>query len=159
MKVRDVRDLRQDMGIPENGGAPKPIPPSQLPRKLASDLEAEFGPRWVTRFPRLPFVAQYLFLPHRNFRFDFAWPIEGPDVKPRRSVGGVALEIQGGIWKDKGSHNTGSGLTRDFEKLNFAQAAGWIVFQFSDAQARDPLWLDRLAATILDRCLWYQRTQ
>ena len=154
-KVTDVREIRRQMGLDPDGGMAKPIVPSQLPAKMRNDLEADFGPRWMGTYPDLPFVTQYLFLPHRDFRFDFAFPTEGPGVKPRKSVGGVALEIQGGIWK-AGAHNSGAGLTRDFEKLNLAQAAGWIVFQFSDAHAKNPLWLSRLASAIRERCAFYQ---
>lgn len=55
----------------------------------------------------------------RRWRFDFAYP----DDK-------IAIEVQGGIWT-RGAHARGTGLERDYEKLNVAQMLGWTVLQFS----------------------------
>ncbi len=85
-----------------------------------------------TRIPRpksnygkyLPngWVDEYRFHPDRKWQFDFAWL----DLK-------IAVEVNGSIWR-KGGHNTGNGLTRDYEKLNHAQRSGWKVFQFTPDQ-------------------------
>jgi hypothetical protein len=55
----------------------------------------------------------------RRWRFDFAYPEQM-----------VGIEVQGGIWS-RGAHARGTGLERDYEKLNSAQLLGWTVFQFS----------------------------
>ena len=65
--------------------------------------------------PRL----EYRFHPTRKWRFDACWP----DVK-------VAVEIQGGVWIG-GKHGRGSGIVKDYEKLNHGQIAGWIILQLT----------------------------
>lgn len=55
----------------------------------------------------------------RRWRFDFAYPEQM-----------VGIEVQGGIWS-RGAHARGTGLERDYEKLNAAQILGWNVYQFS----------------------------
>ena len=55
----------------------------------------------------------------RKYEFDFAWPSLM-----------IAVEVEGGQWI-KGGHTTGTGLQRDCEKYNLAQANGWKVFRFS----------------------------
>jgi hypothetical protein len=57
----------------------------------------------------------------RKWAFDFCWLHE--------SGGGVALEVEGGIWREKGAHNTGTAITRDIEKYNNAQLLGFIVLR------------------------------
>ena len=60
----------------------------------------------------------------------------------------VAIELQGGIWKRTPSgHNTGAGLSRDYEKTNLAQAQGWVCFQLSFEMINDD-WLDLIKLTI-----------
>ena len=54
----------------------------------------------------------------RKFRWDLAWPEFH-----------LLVEIQGGTW-GKGAHSTGSGLHRDYEKLNLATLAGFQCFMF-----------------------------
>jgi hypothetical protein len=61
---------------------------------------------------------EFRFLPDRKFRFDLCWPVEK-----------LAIEINGATWV-KGGHSSGYGLQRDYEKLNLAQLAGWIVLQY-----------------------------
>ena len=64
-------------------------------------------------------VREHRFHPTRKWRFDFAWP----DHK-------LAVEIEGGIWRKKGAHSGGAAITRDCEKSNDAQLAGWRVLRF-----------------------------
>jgi very-short-patch-repair endonuclease len=68
----------------------------------------------------IEFTREFKFLPDRKFRADFALII------PR-----ILVEVQGGIWMDKGGHNTGLSLRRDYEKANLAQLAGWRYLQFT----------------------------
>jgi len=68
----------------------------------------------------LPEPARELkFCPGRRFRFDFAYPEKM-----------LAIEVQGQTWH-KGAHSSGTGLERDYEKMNLAQSLGWRVYQFS----------------------------
>ena len=66
----------------------------------------------------LGYIREYRAIPKRKFRFDFAYPREK-----------LLIEIQGGIWT-RGAHGRGSGITRDYEKLNLAMKHGWHVLQF-----------------------------
>lgn len=69
-------------------------------------------------------MREFVFHPVREWRFDVAWP----DQK-------VAIEIQGGTYsRVRGAHSRPRGQSRDFEKINAAQLAGWRVIQF-DAKA------------------------
>ena len=66
----------------------------------------------------------------RGWLFDWAWP----DADPHVNGAGVALEIQGGIWRKGGGAHQGKGHLRDMEKLNAAQRLGWIVLQVTPQQ-------------------------
>lgn len=94
--------------------------PSDLERSLLKQIE------WAG----LPSPErEYRFDEERGWRFDLAWP--GPDkwaysLQDRP----VAVEVQGAIWTG-GAHGRGSGIERDYSKLNAAQIAGWIVLQYS----------------------------
>jgi len=71
----------------------------------------------------LPEPARELkFCPWRKFRFDLAYS----DLL-------WAFEINGAIWQ-QGRHSRGSGLIKEYEKLNLAQSLGWRVYQFSTDQ-------------------------
>lgn len=81
-------------------------------------------------------LAEHQFHPERKWRFDFAWPatqrIERQNESGETSSiisyesGGVAVEVQGGIWT-KGRHTRGAALLKEWEKLNTAAALGWRV--------------------------------
>jgi len=78
--------------------------------------------------------AEVPVVPGRRFRWDWAW-------KEHR----VALEVQGGVWT-RGRHTRGAGYSRDTEKLNEGQLAGWLVLyattqQVSSGQALE--WVRR----------------
>lgn len=66
-------------------------------------------------------LREYRFHPVRRWRFDFAWP----EYK-------LAVEVNGAIYQ-RGRHSRGSGLEKDYDKLNNAQLLGWTVLQFSRA--------------------------
>jgi very-short-patch-repair endonuclease len=68
---------------------------------------------------------EYRFHPKRRFRLDFAWP--------ERRLG---LEVQGGTWSG-GAHGRGSGIARDYEKLNLALLQGWRVLQVDTKMVKD----------------------
>lgn len=67
-------------------------------------------------------VKEYRFHPTRKWRFDYAIPA----LK-------IAVECDGGVWTG-GRHVSPQGYIRDMEKINEAQAAGWIVLRFTPQQ-------------------------
>lgn len=80
-------------------------------------------------------VFEYEFCMSRKWRFDLCWP----DRK-------VALECQGGIWK-QGRHTRGAALLKEWEKLNMAAICGWRILycQPADLCTMATLRLIRLA--------------
>jgi hypothetical protein len=104
-----------------------------------SPLESRFKRLFNKLHPDLELIHdQVKPVPKRKFRLDFAHP---------GSL--VGIEISGGIWR-KGGHSSGSGLMRDYEKMNLAQAHGWIVFQLASKQIT-PQWCDLIAEVIRER--------
>lgn len=55
----------------------------------------------------------------------------------------VAIECNGGTWV-RGRHNRGSSIEKDYEKLNAAQAAGWIVLQFTSDMLDDVRYVEEI---------------
>lgn len=105
---------------------------------MISNLEAEFDSLWESLYPNIDLETEVALIPNRRFRFDYAHPQSR-----------VAIEINGGIWSI-GKHSTGKGLMRDYEKLNLAQALGWVVFQLSGDMINAE-WLRAIATTIKQR--------
>lgn len=66
--------------------------------------------------------TEYVFLPDRKFRADYAWP-----------EAMLLVEKNGGIWR-KGGHSSGVGILRDYEKANLAQLAGYVFLTFTPQQ-------------------------
>lgn len=92
-------------------------------QKLVEQHRREFR-TWckANGIPNPTHELQFAKVSHRrNWRFDWAWP--------GVLDGGVALEINGGIWREGGGAHTGKGHLRDMEKLNAAQSLGWRVVQ------------------------------
>lgn len=85
--------------------------PSNLERALAFQIRAKGLPK-----PQTEFLA----IPGRKYRFDFAWANLGPGM-------GLLVECNGSTWI-KGGHSTGTGIARDYEKMILAQLLGWRVF-------------------------------
>lgn len=69
---------------------------------------------------------EYLFLPDRKFRADFAVP----DLQ-------LVVEVQGGIWRAGGGAHQRSGAERDCAKSLAAAAAGWLVLPISTTMLRN----------------------
>ena len=65
-------------------------------------------------------VREFMAIPGRRYRWDFAWP----DQDKR-----VLVEINGGTYAHMG-HSTGSGIARDYSKSNCAQLRGWRTLVF-----------------------------
>lgn len=72
---------------------------------------------------RIRFEREVRFHPTRRWRFDFIFP------------GRVACEVNGGVFI-RGRHNTGTGHTRDCEKLSHAAILGWRVLVVTPAQIK-----------------------
>ena len=100
-----------------------------------SELEREFADLWVELYPTIDLHHEHQFIPPRRFRFDFAH-------LPTKT----AIELQGGIWVKSG-HNTGTGLLRDYKKLNLATSMGWRVFMLAREMVNDE-WLGSIAVAI-----------
>lgn len=113
---------------------------AQIPLDVLVDAQAK-----AAGWPK-PF-REYRFHPERKWRFDYAWEgqrnIEGDYILMGRML---AVEIQGGIWTG-GKHGRGSGIVKDYEKLNHAQALGWKVLQLTPQQVRKgelQSWLEKM---------------
>ena len=80
-------------------------------------LQRQFRLYWQA-IPEAPAIASeaVLFEDAPRWRYDFA-----------NHVAKVAIEVQGGIWRAKGAHNTGTAILRDTRKSRFAQLRGWHV--------------------------------
>ncbi len=95
-------------------------------RSSKETLENKFLATWVSEFPELEVPQRQVhFHDKRRWRFDFAF------VDDR-----LAVEIQGGTWI-KGGHNSGYGVTADYEKLRAAQRLGWRVLPYSTVDCKD----------------------
>lgn len=65
-------------------------------------------------------ASEVRFANPRRWRLDFGW------TKLGKHGHKIALEVQGGIWV-AGRHSRGSGLLKEYEKMNAAAARGWRV--------------------------------
>ena len=86
-------------------------------------------------------VEQHRFHESRNWRFDFAWPVEK-----------IAVELEGGVWsRRKMAHNTGAGIQRDIAKHNAAALCGWTVLRYTakDLKSRPGVVAQQIAALFL----------
>ncbi len=72
-----------------------------------------------------PPTPEHHFDPTRGWRLDYAWP----DAR-------VAVEVQGGLFSG-GRHTRGAALVREYEKLNAAQLAGWVVLLVTTDDVKD----------------------
>jgi len=73
---------------------------------------------------KIPFETEVELVDNRKFRWDFV-------------IGKLAVEIQGGIWRKKGAHNTGSAIMRDCVKCRLAVNAGYIPVFFVTSEVLD----------------------
>lgn len=77
-----------------------------------SDLERLFLAEWKSRYPNSLPIMQHQFHHHRQWRFDFCWPLHK-----------VAVEIQGyGT-----GHTSLIGMTKDYDKHYGAMTTGWKI--------------------------------
>ena len=103
-------------------------PKKPLPRKR----ELAYNPKVVTAFfaehgiPEPEF--EYQFHDTRLWRFDLAWPFFAQVGHTTDELGGLALEIDGGIWI-QGGHNRGAQIKATWEKENEANIMGWAILK------------------------------
>lgn len=73
-------------------------------------------------------LTQYKFHPTRKWKADFA--VLTADKK-------LIIEVNGGTWMVKSGHNTGQGISRDYEKANQAQLLGFVYLQYTGKEIHD----------------------
>lgn len=101
-KLTSLRGAAATLAAADTGTAPE--------RALAFALRAA----------GIPFLREYKAVPGRKFRYDF---MVLPDL---------LIEVQGGVWSTRNGdgvqgHNSGSGITRDCEKICEGVGAGFRV--------------------------------
>ena len=80
---------------------------------------------------KIPYAREVLAIPAREFRFDFHCTKLGSTAQ------GILVEVQGGVWlKGKSGHSSGTGITRDCEKLSLAAVNGYRVIVVTPAQIK-----------------------
>ncbi|BCM89075.1 hypothetical protein IAD21_00919 [Abditibacteriota bacterium] len=139
MKTLDVRELREQLGEPREGGGAKPVRAKVAVKAIQNDLEGPFLLRWRALYPQLELEREVRFHPVRQWRFDFA-----------AAAAKVAIEIEGGQWTTS-RHRTGAGYEEDNRKYNAAAAMGWTVFRLTAGMSRDEDELRQIAEAIRER--------
>ena len=76
------------------------------------------------------YVREFMAIPGRKFRFDFAWKKER-----------LLVEINGGTFNG-GAHGRGVGINRDYEKGNLAEKYGWRLLQFDTKMVKSGVGLE-----------------
>lgn len=84
-----------------------------MPRRIASHLEESLALQ-IKAYGLPEPKREYMAIPNRKFRFDFAW-----ETGKR-----LLVEVQGAVFV-KGAHSTGTGITRDCEKAALAAVHGY----------------------------------
>lgn len=83
----------------------------------------------------LTLVKEFRFCPiedklqRRRYRFDYCIV----ELK-------MGVEFDGGIWSNKPSHSSSTGITRDIEKGNYAQLCGYSWYRFTYQQSKTYLY-------------------
>lgn len=79
---------------------------------------------------KIHYVREVKCIPDRDFRFDFR-------CRNLENSEAVLVEVQGGVWlKGKSGHSSGTGITRDCEKLSLAAVNGYRVICVTPAQIK-----------------------
>ena len=92
--------------------------------------------------PGFGYVREFEAIPGRKFRYDFYCAIgKRGAITSARSVEWdikkVLVEVQGGVWlKGKSGHSSGTGITRDCEKLSLAAVHGYRCIVVTPAQIK-----------------------
>ena len=108
--------------------------------------------------------VEYQFDTTRKWRFDFAWPKNqqigdgrsemGGKAQPQLPsanchllAGGVALEVQGGLWV-RGRHTRGAGQKNDMEKFTAAAVAGWRILYCQPSEVTSTRMVNNIKAAL-----------
>ena len=79
---------------------------------------------------KIYYVREINCIPYRKFRFDFL-------CRNLKKDSDVLVEVQGGVWlKGKSGHSSGTGITRDCEKLSLAAVHGYRCIVVTPAQIK-----------------------
>lgn len=78
-------------------------------------------------------IPEYRFRTGRQWAIDWAWPYPVSWLRRVGTSGGVALEVQGGIFT-QGRHVRGAALLKEMEKLNALACDGWRVLFMTPEQ-------------------------
>lgn len=98
-----------------------------------STTEQKFIKMWVLLYPNISLISQF---PIDKYKADFF------HISSR-----TVIETHGGIWT-VGGHSTGSGITRDCEKLCLCTSLGYKYFALTTKMINDQ-WLGIIAKTLL----------
>ncbi|HEY9703182.1 MAG TPA: hypothetical protein V6C58_12085 [Allocoleopsis sp.] len=109
-----------------------------------SDLEQKFVQSWLKLYPNISLINQFPILdynqsPVKTYKADF-YHISSSTV----------IEIHGGIWMAASGHNTGSGITRNCEKLCLCTSLGMKYFTLTSKMINE-YYLNLIANTIMDK--------
>src|SRR5690348_12033161 len=75
---------------------------------------------------KIAFEREYQGIPGRALRFDFRCYGFRKSPTVVMAAKEVLVEVQGGVWlKGKSGHSSGTGITRDCEKLSLAAVHGY----------------------------------
>ncbi len=107
-----------------------------------SDLEQKFINLWLKLYPAISLVNQFPILdynqsPVKTYKADF-YHIPSSTV----------IEIHGGIWMAASGHNTGSGITKNCEKLCLCTSLGMKYFALTSKMINE-YYLNLIAKVLL----------
>jgi len=93
-----------------------------VPRKSKSKalIWLEWNLQYFCNEKALTLEQEYQFSKTRQYRSDFAIPA----LK-------ILLEYEGGIFMDRGGHNSHTGIQRDIDKYQLAQKEGWQLIRLT----------------------------
>ena len=79
--------------------------------------------------------------PDSGYEWDFLWraPIK------------LLVEIQGGVWMEKGGHNTGKGIERDVKKNNLAVMRGYDCLYYTTKMVKDGIAFNEIEKYLRER--------
>ncbi len=103
---------------------------------MISELELQFDCLWEYLYPDIDLETEWQAIPERKFRFDYF------HLEAR-----IAIEINGGVWMERGGHSYGTNLISDYEKYNLAIANGIRIFILSSEMINED-WLKLIAKAI-----------
>lgn len=111
-KIRNFSVQQKQKGFSSNNTA---VIPKDKPKGI---IWLEWNLLYWGNERSLELKQEYQFDDARKWKFDFAFPA----VK-------IAVEYEGGIFMQRSGHNSHTGIQRDIDKYNRAQALGWKVIR------------------------------